>query len=168
MSSDMPFDAPFVSSVMTVKPEWIDYNGHLNMAYYNVLFDKGVDEAFAVFGMGPDYVKTYKASFFTLEAHVTYLREIHEGDPVRATFHLLDYDAKRTHFFQQLVHDGEGFVSATSEQMSLHVDMESKRSAPYPAEVFEHIEAMHAAHAGLPRPPQMGHVIGIPRKSVPV
>jgi acyl-CoA thioester hydrolase len=153
---------------MTVRPEWIDYNGHLNMAYYNVLFDKGVDEAFAVFGMGPDYVRTYQASFFTLEAHVTYLREIHEGDAVRVTFQLLDYDAKRTHFVQQLIHDAEGFVSATSEQMSLHVDMASKRSTPYPADVFAHIRAMHEAHAHLPCPPQVGHVIGIPRKSVPV
>jgi acyl-CoA thioester hydrolase len=164
----MSLAAPFVSSVMTVRPEWIDYNGHLNMAYYNVLFDKGVDEAFAVFGMGPNYVRTYQASFFTLEAHVTYLREIHEGDAVRVTFQLLDYDAKRTHFVQQLIHDAEGFVSATSEQMSLHVDMASKRSAPYPADVFADIRAMHEAHARLPRPPQVGHVIGIPRKSVPV
>src|SRR5690606_16170843 len=132
----MSIDAPFVSVVMTVRPEWIDYNGHLNMAYYNVLFDMGVDEAFAVLGIGPDYVATYGASYFTLGANVTYLREIHEADPVRVTFQLLDYDAKRTHFVQQLIHATEGFVSATSEQMSLHVDLTAKRSTPYPPEVL--------------------------------
>ena len=52
------FFAPFVSSVMQVEPDWIDYNGHLNMAYYNVLFDRAVDEAFGLLGCGPDYLKT--------------------------------------------------------------------------------------------------------------
>ena len=46
------FFAPFVSSVMRVEPGWIDYNGHLNMAYYNVLFDRAVDEAFELLGCG--------------------------------------------------------------------------------------------------------------------
>ena len=86
---------------MRVEPQWIDYNGHLNMAYYNVLFDRAVDEAYETIGIGLNYLKTTKHSTFTAEAHVRYLREIHEGDPVRVTFHLLDYDAKRIHYFEQ-------------------------------------------------------------------
>src|SRR5262249_57627027 len=85
------FFAPFVSSVMQVEPTWIDYNGHLNMAYYNVLFDRAVDEAFELLGCGLDYVNTRRHSCFTAEAHVRYLRELHAGDPVRATFQLLAY-----------------------------------------------------------------------------
>src|SRR6202008_825399 len=68
------FFAPFVSSVMKVEPAWIDYNGHLNMAYYNVLFDRAVDEAFELLGCGLDYVKTHRHSCFTAETHVRYLR----------------------------------------------------------------------------------------------
>ena len=98
------FFAPFVSSVMRVEPAWIDYNGHLNMAYYNVLFDRAVDEAFELLGCGLDYVKTRRHSCFTAEVHVRYLRELHVGDPVRVTFQLLDYDAKRMHYFEQLFH----------------------------------------------------------------
>ena len=98
------FFAPFVSSVMRVEPAWIDYNGHLNMAYYNVLFDRAVDEAFELLGCGLDYVKNRKHSCFTAEVHVRYLRELHAGDPVRVTFQLLDYDAKRMHYFEQLFH----------------------------------------------------------------
>ena len=79
------FFAPFVSSLMKVEPAWIDYNGHLNMAYYNVLFDRAVDEAFELIGCGLDYVKTRKHSCFTAEVHVRYLRELHAGDPVRVT-----------------------------------------------------------------------------------
>ena len=87
------FFAPFVSSVMAVEPAWIDYNGHLNMAYYNVLFDRAVDEAFELLGCGLDYVRTRKHSCFTAEVHVRYLRELHAGDPVRVTFQLIDFDA---------------------------------------------------------------------------
>src|SRR5438034_933732 len=77
------FFAPFVSSVMRVEPAWIDYNGHLNMAYYNVLFDRAVDEAFELLGCGIDYVKTQRHSCFTAEVHVRYLRELNAGDPAR-------------------------------------------------------------------------------------
>jgi acyl-CoA thioester hydrolase len=52
------FFAPFVSSVMRVEPAWIDYNGHLNMAYYNVLFDRCVDEAYELLGIGLSYLNT--------------------------------------------------------------------------------------------------------------
>ena len=83
-------------------------------------------------GIGLDYLKTTNHSTFTAEAHVRYLREIHEGDPVRVTFHLLDYDAKRIHYFEQLFHADEGFLSATSENMTLHVDMARKESGRLP------------------------------------
>ena len=79
------FFAPFVSSVMQVEPGWIDYNGHLNMAYYNVLFDRAVDEAYELIGCGLAYLQEAKHSTFTAEAHVRYLRELHAGDPVRVT-----------------------------------------------------------------------------------
>jgi len=129
------FFAPFVSSVMKVEPAWIDYNGHLNMAYYNDLFDRAVDEAFELLGCGVEYVKTRGFSTFTAEVHVRYLRELQSGDPVRVTFQLLDYDLKRMHYFEQLFHAEEGWVSATSENMSLHVDMAAKKTASFPADV---------------------------------
>ena len=62
--------APFVSSVMEVEKDWIDYNGHLNMAYYNVLFDRCSDEAFAAMGLGPDYAKERRLTSYTAEAHI--------------------------------------------------------------------------------------------------
>ena len=119
------FFAPFVSSLMRVEAGWIDYNCHLNMAYYNVLFDRAVDEAFELIGCGLDYVRTRRHSCYTAEVHARYLRELHAEDAVRVTFQLLDYDSKRMHFFEQLFHAEEGWVSATSENMSLHVDMDA-------------------------------------------
>ena len=157
------FFAPFVSSIMRVDPAWIDYNGHLNMAYYNVLFDRAVDEVFELLGCGLDYVRSRRQSYFTAEVHVRYLRELHAGDPVRVTFQLLAYDAKRMHFFEQLFHAKEGWVSATSENMSLHVDMASSKSAAMPPGVLDRLSKMAASHARLPRPQAAGRSVGIKR-----
>jgi len=157
------FFAPFVSSVMRVEDGWIDYNGHLNMAYYNVLFDRAVDEVFELLGCGADYVKR-GFSTFTAEVHVRYLRELQAGDPVRVTFQLLGYDEKRLHYFEQLFHATEGWVSATSENMALHVDMTAKKTAPFPASKMRRIGKMLASHANLPRPEAAGRRIAMPDK----
>src|SRR5262249_24080808 len=92
--SEPAFFAPFVSSAMRVEPGWIDYNGHLNMAYYNVLFDRAVDEVYELLGCGLDYLKEKQHSCYTAEVHLRYLRELRAGDPVRVTFQLLDFDSK--------------------------------------------------------------------------
>jgi acyl-CoA thioester hydrolase len=157
------FAAPFVSSVMRVEPQWIDYNGHLNMAYYNVLFDRAVDEVYEALGIGLDYLKQTHHSTFTAEVHVRYLRELHENDPVQVTFQLLDFDEKRIHYFEQLLHAEEGWLSATSENMTLHVDMAVKKVAPFPDEVMRNLARMKEAHAHLPRPAAAGRSIKMPR-----
>ena len=155
------YPAPFVSSVMRVEPAWIDYNGHLNMAYYNVLFDRAVDEAYELIGCGADYLKT-GFSTFTAEVHVRYLRELRVDDPVRVTLQLLDYDAKRMHYFEQLWHAGEGWLSATSENITLHVDMTAKKVAPLPQAIMDRLERMKAAHGKLARPDGVGRRIAMP------
>src|SRR5580704_15822257 len=159
---EVPFAAPFVSSVMRVEPAWIDYNGHLNMAYYNVLFDRAVDEVYELLGLGLDYLKTRRQSTFTAEVHVRYLRELKEGDPVRVSFQLLDYDAKRMHYFEELHHAEEGWLSATSENMALHVDMDARKTAAFPAEIAARLERMKVAHATVPIPEGAGRRIAMP------
>jgi acyl-CoA thioester hydrolase len=158
------FFAPFVSSVMRVEPGWIDYNGHLNMAYYNVLFDRAVDEAFDLLGCGLAYLKATNHSTFTAEAHVRYLRELQSGDPVRVTFQLLDYDAKRIHYFEELRHAEDGWLSATSENMTLHVDMAARKTAPFPDAIIARLARMKAAHARLPLPEGAGRRVAMPGK----
>jgi acyl-CoA thioester hydrolase len=154
------FFAPFVSSAMRVKPDWVDYNGHLNMAYYNVLFDRAVDEAYELLGCGLAYVKENRHSCFTAEVHVRYLRELNAGDPVRVTFQLLDFDTKRLHYFEQLFH-AEGWLSATSENMAIHVDMAARKSAAFPDDVMDCLQQMKAAHARLPAPMGAGRRIAM-------
>jgi acyl-CoA thioester hydrolase len=159
---DSSYPAPFPSSTMIVEPQWIDYNGHLNMAYYNVLFDRGADEAFAALGMGPDYRAARNLSTMTAEAHVRYLREIHADAPVVVRNLFLAADAKRIHCFQELVHATEGFVSATCETMTLHVDMAARKVAPFPDDIAGNIRRMIAAHAQLPRPQAVGRRVAMP------
>lgn len=155
--------APFRAGEMAVEPQWIDYNGHLNMAFYNVLFDRAVDQAYLTLGMGEDYLKATNNSFFTAEAHVTYLNELNAGDMVTITFQLLDHDEKRAHYFQEM-YRADGALAATSEQMSLHVDLDTRRVAPFPPAILARLKAMRRAHAVLPNKPQVGHVIAIRRK----
>lgn len=160
--TDQP--APFLSSVMQIEPQWIDYNGHLNMAYYNVMFDRAIDEFWLLLGIGPDYKKARNFSTFTAECHLRYVREIHLGDPVRISVYLLGADEKRLHTFEEMRHATEGWLSATSENMSVHVDMGLRRTAPFPPDTHAHIETIAKAHAHSRRPEGVGRSVTMPAK----
>jgi acyl-CoA thioester hydrolase len=155
--------APFLSSIMQIEPQWIDYNGHLNMAYYNVMMDRAIDELWLEFGLGPAYRSERHGSTFTAECHVRYLREIHLGDPVQVAVLLLGADDKRLHTFEELRHATEGWVSATSENMTLHIDMTARKTAPFPPDIRARIEEIARAHAAVPRPDGIGRSVGMPK-----
>jgi acyl-CoA thioester hydrolase len=155
---------PFLSSVMRVEPQWIDYNGHLNMAYYNVLFDRAIDELWLELGIGPAYMKERHGSTFTAECHVRYLREIHLDDPVRIAILLVAADEKRLHTFEELRHATEGWLSATSENITIHVDISARKTAPFPPDISARIEAVADAHRGIVRPEGIGRRIAMPSK----
>jgi acyl-CoA thioester hydrolase len=153
---------PFLSSVMQIEPQWIDYNGHLNMAYYNVMFDRAIDELWLKLGIGPGYMKERNGSTFTAECHVRYLREIHLGDPVQVSILLIAADEKRLHTFEELRHATEGWLSATSENMTIHIDMAARKTAPFPPDIRARITAVASAHSAVARPEGMGRKIAMP------
>jgi acyl-CoA thioester hydrolase len=155
----------FQCSVMRIEPPWIDYNGHLNMAYYNVLFDRATDEFWLELGIGPDYMKTRNGSTFTAECHLRYLREIHLDDPVRVSLLLIAADEKRLHTFEELRHATEGWLSATSENMTVHVDMAARRVAPFPPDIRARIQVVVGAHSAVARPEGIGRYIAMRSKS---
>jgi acyl-CoA thioester hydrolase len=155
---------PFLSSVMTIEPQWIDYNGHLNMAYYNVMFDRAIDEMWLGLGIGPAYMKQRHGSTFTAECHVRYLREVNLRDPVQVSILLVDADEKRLHTFEELRHATEGWLSATSENMTIHIDMTARKVAPFPGDIQARIRAVANAHATIPRPEGLGRKIAMPAK----
>jgi len=159
------FFAPFVSSTMRVEPAWIDYNGHMNMAYYHVLFDRALDEGFGLVGLGQEYVEERKASFFTAEIHTLYKRELQVRDRVRVTLQLVDHDEKRIHYYMEIRHAAEGWVAASMEGLSLHVDMETRKVSPFPSDIAANLAMMKAAHARLAKPQALGRIIGIPGRA---
>jgi acyl-CoA thioester hydrolase len=161
------FFAPFVSSPMRVEPQWIDYNGHLNMAFYHVLFDRAVDEVFSLVGFNQDYVDTRHASTFTAECHILYKRELTEDDQVRVTAQLIGFDDKRLHYYLEMRHATEGWLAATSENLSLHVDLTSRKVSPFPPDMLANLAIMKAAQSMMPRPSTVGRIIGIPPKTAP-
>lgn len=151
---------PFRTPRYGLEPSWLDYNGHLNMAYYNVLFDKGVDALFDELGCGAAYRENEDKSFFTAEAHVCYLRELKPDAEVYIDVRLVDCDAKRIHVFEQLYHR-EGWLSATSETLLLHIDMTGPKVVPIGEALANRFAALKAAHATLPADERIGRKIGI-------
>lgn len=142
-----------------MRPEWIDYNGHMNVGYYHVAFDVAAEAFFEFLGLTPDFRERHGATTFALEAHLNFLREVKEGDALRFEARLLDHDAKRLHFYQEMFHAKEGFLAASCESLSAYVSQASRRVAPMPSALLERLTQVKAAHAALPRPWQIGHVI---------
>ncbi|MFK7763745.1 MAG: thioesterase family protein [Roseobacter sp.] len=155
-------EAPFRSSPMRVRPEWIDYNGHMNMAYYAVLFDEAADQIYPYIGFGPDYQKTGFTTY-TAEFHICYLKELHLDDVVTITLQLLDFDEKRFHTYQEIWHV-DGWCAATGEAMGLHVEQTGPRVAPMPLRIQTQLGKLHEVHQTLPQPERAGRRIAIPRK----
>lgn len=155
----MTLPAPFAAASAVVRPEWIDYNGHMNVGYYHVAFDVAAEAFFEFLGLTPDFRERHGATTFALEAHLNFLREVKAGDALRFEARLLDHDAKRIHFYQEMFHASEGFLAASCESLSAFVDQKARRTAPMPPELLRRLAQVKAAHATLPRPWQVGHVI---------
>jgi acyl-CoA thioester hydrolase len=161
---ELDLSAPFDQYRGTVQKEWIDWNGHMNVGYYVVAFDKATDTLCNQFGCSWEYTREKIGMTFVLEAHVTYDQEVKEGDPLRITSQILDHDTKRLHYIHAMYHATEGYLAATNELMLMNIDYASRRSAPWPDFAMERIEKMAAAHATLPKPEQAGRLIGIKKK----
>ena len=158
--------APFDRYRAVVRPEWIDENGHLNMGYYVVVFDKATDEWLDYIGLDLAFKQANDVTTFSVESHVTYQRELGEGDPLRFTTQLFGFDAKRIHYAHEMYHAEEGFLAATNELMSFHVSNKTRRSAPMAPEIQARLAEIQAAHEKLPIPSYVGRVIGLNAKKV--
>jgi acyl-CoA thioester hydrolase len=144
--------------------EWTDYNGHLNVAYYHMAFDRATDRLLEDLGLGEETARRGEGSMFALEDHLTYQRELREGDPFRITCQLLDFDEKRVHYFLRMFHAEEGVLVATCEHLSIFVDMRTRRSASFPEPVRDRLQTLYATHRSLPVPEEVGRPMGLRRK----
>ena len=146
-----------------VEPGWIDYNGHMNVAYYHVAFDRATERFLEKIGLGEGYVQREAGSMFALEDHLTYQRELKVGQSFVVSVQLLDFDEKRLHYFQKMHHAEEGVLAATCEHLSIYVDMNRRRSAPIPAKVKAQLSEIFESHRNLARPDEAGRPMGLRR-----
>ncbi len=154
----------FDSGTATVRPEWIDYNGHMNVGYYLVAFDLATEAVCVQLGVGEDYRRAQDASIFVLEAHVTYDREVHEGAPLLFRSRIVDHDAKRFHLIHRMIHAEDGFLAATNELMCMHVDLTTKRSAEFPQVSYGRLQSLYREHEAVGPVDGVGRRIAIRRK----
>ncbi len=148
----------------SVLPEWIDYNGHMNVAYYVMVFDQSLDELLDQIELTRAYRKASGCSVYVLETHVTYLQEVMKGDPLVMNVRVVDVDAKRIHLFLEMRHGKEGFLAATSEQMILHIDSSGPKAHPMPENILSKLQILNEQQKDFPAPDQLGAMIGIRRK----
>jgi acyl-CoA thioester hydrolase len=109
----------------------------------------------------PRAPRRHDVTTFCLEAHVTYQREVREGDPLRFTTQLLGFDAKRIHYVHEVYHARDGYLAATNELMSLHVSRATRRATAMAPDVLARLARIQAVHDTLPRPPHVGRRIGL-------
>ncbi|MBS0393347.1 MAG: carnitine 3-dehydrogenase [Proteobacteria bacterium] len=152
--------APLRLAETVVRPEWIDYNGHLTDARYFQIFGDAVDVLLRRLGVDEAY-RAAGHSPFTAETHVRYLAEVGQNETVYVTTQVLDVDAKRFRLFHGLHRSRDGVLAATAEQLWLHVDTKAGRTAPMPARLHEGLAALAAEHAKLPRPADAGRGISM-------
>ena len=155
---------PFCEFRSRVEESWLDFNGHMNVAYYTRAFDDATELWWAFIGVGPAYVKAHGHSVFAVEAHVVYKRELRTGDPFHVTTQLLGFDPKRIHLFFEIHQSEKDYLSATQELMAVHVDMTKRAATPFPDNVLARLEEIEKAHSTLPIPDEAGRHIALKGK----
>jgi len=158
----MTIPAPYQRYEGEVLPEWIDWNGHLNLAYYVVLFDKATDILFEELGLGLSYRRDTDRGTFVAETHNRYERELLVHERVRVATQIVASDDKRLHIAHEMFRLKDGLRAATQELMFLHVDLIQRRVCPFPPDLRATVDAAAAAHAHLPRPDWVGRRVAMP------
>jgi carnitine 3-dehydrogenase len=154
--------APLELHGTRVSPAWIDYNGHAHESRLFGVIGDASDALFRAVGIDADYLADV-GSYYTVESHISHLREASAGDRLAVATQILDLDPRRLHLFHTLRREDDDEVLATAEQMFVHVGAAEGRAAPARADVLGRLERIAGAHASLPRPERAGRSIGITR-----
>ena len=147
-----------------VKPEWIDYNGHMNMGYYLVAFDHiATDQFYDSMNIGVGHKQALGKTTFTLGANIDFLREVLEGDKLRISSQLMDYDHKRLHYIHCMYHDEQNYLAATNECLGMYIDLETRRSTSFSEENMNRFAQELERGKRFPTPPEFGRKLAIRR-----
>ena len=159
MHTNLIPDHGLVIDETAVLPDWIDYNGHMNVAYYSKAFEIGIDSYKAVVGITLDYIARTGRSTVALESHITFQREAHLGERLRVETRILACDGKRAHVYQELYRDTT--LLASQETLAISFDIGARRASPFEPAIAENYQRLIEAQSALPRPPWVGRSISI-------
>lgn len=144
---------PYVSFRGKVEPHWLDVNRHMNVSWYDRVFDLAENDLFEVFGIHDDYIRASNYSFFKLEKIVRYERELMPDAPLEARSRVLWTDFKRVHHFHELWNIEQNYRAATAEGISIHVDLRVRKATKIVTpDVADRLTVLAAEHAHLPWP----------------
>ena len=117
----------YLNSKKIIK-DWTDYNGHMNVAYYVLIFDLfGAEILMNRFHMGEESANTSKKSTMVVESHIAYNEEVKEGDEVDVNLLYFDHDKKRLQYKLEMIHKEKNFLASTIEVLALHVDLNNRK-----------------------------------------
>ena len=115
--------------------EWTDYNNHMNVAYYVLIFDiHGAEKLMDIFNMGEQSAKTTKKSTMVVESHISYNQEVKQGDEVNVNLIYFDHDKKRLQYKLEMVHKEKKYLASTIEILALYVDLDQRKVAEFEEE----------------------------------
>ena len=114
--------------------DWIDYNGHMNLSYYILVFDMGAEVILSKFKMGEHSAKTTKKSTMVVETHTNYIREVKQNDEVIVSLSHLDHDKKRLHYKLEMREKSTNDLSATTEVLALYMDLGKRKVSEFEEE----------------------------------
>jgi len=120
--------------IFKIKKEWTDYNGHMNMSYYILIFDNAAEVMLTKFKMGGDSAQNDKKSTFAVETHTTYNQEVKLGEEVEVLLTYLDHDKKRIHYKVSMFHKEKKYLAATTEVVSLYIDLNQRKVTEFEPE----------------------------------
>ncbi len=161
MNNNQQMEDILSSHRLTVKPEWIDHNNHMNLAYYPMAF-YGATANFSLYlGMDRAFKKRTNTASFLADMHLSYKREAGADDPLIIYSRLINFDQKRVHFWHQMHHETKGHLVATCEMLSLNIDTKTRRVAAMPEELSQVFSGVLERHSQLPTPKDIGSSISI-------
>jgi acyl-CoA thioesterase FadM len=131
-----------------------DANGHLNVRHYTGIASEGLDESLVAQGI----IKGWPAhghACFSAEHHLTYLAELRTGDRMSARVRLLGRSERAAHALVYLLDESHERLSFVMEEIFLHIDMETRRTSPWPEDVADALDERAAADSQLPWEPDV-------------
>lgn len=152
-SQDLP-----ITVNRAIPQSWTDYNGHMNETHYIEIASQATDRFMQMIGADAAYIAAGR-SYFTVENHIQYLSELHAGDEVTVSTHVLLGEGKKMHLFH-MIHDAEGTLAATVETYQIHMDLKARKASLPADHVAQALARFAMEHAALPIPNGVGRYVG--------